>query len=242
MTDKTDKMVAETKAMRIHPWWHTAVYLVLFAILAAFTYSVLDDLTDRINSANERADVNEAGVAALADQVEGLGGTPVVTPEDLPEAGADGLPGNDGDDGADGADGADGTNGVDGVDGTDGTDGDPGATGASGTDGGAGASGTPGEPGAPGSDGAAGAMGEPGPAGPQGEPGPAGPQGETGATGPAGQDGETGATGETGPAGQTCPDGYTLAERTIFTAESPLGEPGFVCVADADENTTPVRN
>ena len=100
-------------------------------------------------------------VAALASQVRGLGGTPVVVPSAVVGApgasGRDGIDGRDGKDGVPGRDGTsppclaeppqcqgkDGTNGSDatgvpgqsGKDGADGKDGQDGATGADGTDG-----------------------------------------------------------------------------------------------------------
>jgi hypothetical protein len=97
----------------------------------------------------------------LQDQVRGLGGTPVVSNEQI--AGPAGVAGERG---AAGAIGPQGPAGVAGP---------PGATGPSGQ---------PGAPGTAGVDGQNGAPGEVGPAGPQGEPGPAGPVGETGPQGP----------------------------------------------------------
>lgn len=224
MTDKTERTIAETRAIKIHPWWHTAVYAVIFTILAVFTYLVLDDLTNRINTATDRADANEAGVAALAEQVEDLGGTPVITPSDIPANGTDGE------------DGEPGPQGDTGPAGEDGEDGENGRTGAVGADGGTGAAGTAGEPGEPGSDGAAGAAGADGA---PGEPGPAGPAGAQGEVGPAGPRGEQGVPGETGPAGPTCPEGYTLEPRMVPTNENPLGEPMLVCVQGSDSTEQP---
>jgi len=120
----------------------------------------------------------------LQDQVRSLGGTPVVSTEQI--AGPAGVAGERGATGL------------------------PGSTGPVGP---AGPSGTPGQPGTPGpagADGQNGAPGETGPAGPQGEPGPAGSVGETGPQGPPGPQGEPGPQGpqgEPGPAGPNCPPG-----------------------------------
>jgi hypothetical protein len=128
--------------------------------------------------------------AQLQEQVRSLGGTPVVTPEQLAAPAA-----------------VVGERGATGETGAIGPQGPPGAPGP------AGEPGTPGQPGTPGTagvDGQNGVPGETGPAGPPGEPGPAGPVGETGPQGPAGPQGETGPQGppgEPGPAGPTCPAG-----------------------------------
>lgn len=123
----------------------------------------------------------------LQDQVRSLGGTPVVTAEQI--AGPAGVAGERGATGL------------------------PGSTGPVGPAGPSGEPGTPGQPGTPGpagADGQNGVPGETGPAGSQGEPGPAGPVGETGPQGPAGPQGEPGPQGpqgEPGPAGPNCPAG-----------------------------------
>jgi hypothetical protein len=110
-----------------------------------------------------QADSNAQIAQQLADQVEGLGATPVVQPPQAGEQGPQGQagpPGRDGDDGNDGA---------------------PGPTGPSG------AAGQPGEPGEPGVDGIAGESGPAGPPGPQGDPGPPGADGQPGQDGATGQ-------------------------------------------------------
>lgn len=220
-------MTTELKDIVVRPKWFKWAYIAMFVVLAYFTFTVLDDLTNRVNEANSRADANEAGVAALSDQVKGLGATPVVTPSDLPEkgdTGADGLPGLNGAIGLPGLDGSDGTDGTDGTDGRNGETiiGPPGPSGSDGQDGQNGTQGATGEPGAT----------VVGPTGPQGPIGPVGPEGPRGS---AGTDGKDGADGADGSDGQTCPDGYTLDERTLITTQNPLGEPGFVCV----QNSTP---
>lgn len=123
----------------------------------------------------------------LQDQVRSLGGTPVVSNEQI--SGPAGVAGERGEAGAQGIPGPQGL---------------PGATGPTGEPG------IPGQPGAPGTagvDGQNGVPGEAGPAGPQGEPGPAGPAGETGPQGPQGEPGLQGPQGEPGPAGPSCPAG-----------------------------------
>jgi type II secretory pathway pseudopilin PulG len=123
----------------------------------------------------------------LQDQVRSLGGTPVVSNEQI--SGPAGVAGERGEAGAQGIPGPQGL---------------PGATGPTGEPG---TSGQPGAPGTAGVDGQNGVPGEAGPAGPQGEPGPAGPAGETGPQGPQGEPGLQGPQGEPGPAGPSCPAG-----------------------------------
>lgn len=81
--------------------------------------------------------------------------------------------------------------------------------------------------------GATGAKGETGSVGPKGDPGETGATGQTGPkgdTGEQGPKGETGSQGPSGPAGPECPTGYEVAERTITSAESPMGEKTKVCI------------
>lgn len=111
---------------------------------------------------------------ALAQQVEGLGGTPVAGP-----SGTKGEPG-------------------DSVTGPPGAQGEPGPVGPSGQSGTPGKNGSPGPSGEPGAVGATGPAGPAGPQGVQGEPGPAGPQGEQG---PKGDPGERGPAGPACPDG-----------------------------------------
>lgn len=124
-----------------------------------------------IQGMNHDLRAKDSDIAALAQQVKGLGATPV--------AGPSGVRGKDG---AAGARGPKGDTGATGPAGAPGPSGSPGKTGK------------PGSAGATGSPGAVGPTGPAGPAGPQGvpgDPGPAGPQGEQG---PAGQDGKDGQT------------------------------------------------
>lgn len=119
-------------------------------------------------SVNDARDEARSQAAALALQIQEMGGVPVVGPE----AGKPGVAGRDGLSGRDGIDGRDGTDGRDGFIGPVGPSGPPGATGARGTVGPAGTDGVDGAPGPAGADGTAGVDGAPGPAG------PVGPQGE----------------------------------------------------------------
>lgn len=177
--------------------------LVLSALFAVLWFSSRDRDAEQDGAINTLAG---QGVA-LQEQVRSLGGTPVVTPEQL--AGPAGVAGERGATGATGPQGP------------------PGATGP------AGEPGTPGQPGAPGTagvDGQNGAPGETGPAGPQGEPGPAGPVGETGPQGPPGPQGEPGPQGpqgEPGPAGPNCPAGTHV--ETVLYADLKSGP---ACVND----------
>lgn len=155
--------------------------LMLGAVLAWIVLTV-SGVTHDLRAETARGD-------ALAEQIRGLGATPIVGPSGSPGApgvGATGPPGEKGDPGL------------------------PAPTltpspGASGAPGRTGASGAPGKDGAPGADSTV-----PGPSGPPGAdstvPGPAGPAGPVG---PQGERGEPGATGATGPAGQSCEDGYS---------------------------------
>jgi hypothetical protein len=118
-----------------------------------------------IQSLNDDLRVSNAARDALAEQVEGLGATPVTGPP-----GSRGEPG----------DSVSGPPGPSGAPGPTGPPGRPGPTGPQGDDGVRGTSGSSGVDGLPGAAGASGPAGAPGPAG------PAGPQGERGERGPAG--------------------------------------------------------
>lgn len=156
-----------------------AVGAVLLGLVLAGIFFSIRDLQHELVAANNARD-------ALANQVQGLGATPVAgepgSRGDIGPIGPSGPPGPPGPSGRPGPvgptgqPGNDGTNGVNGVSIT----GSPGPAGANGSNG---------------SDGSTGAAGPPGPPGAQGEPGPAGAQGEM---------------GPPGPAGPSCPDGYTL--------------------------------
>jgi hypothetical protein len=126
----------------------------------------------RIGSLQDQLAGSGSDVRQLAEQVEQLGGTPVVQPPPAGEPGEPGATGPPGPSGRPGRDGADGENGKDGRPGPPGTDGQSGATppcaaepaqcqGSAGRDGQDGAAGADGVPGAPGADGAPGRDGAP---------------------------------------------------------------------------------
>jgi len=116
---------------------------------------------DRASANEDRIAALEASATALAEQVESLGGEPVVTPEEIggnvvPVPGPAGPEGPQGKTGPPGDPGPVGPMGPPGEIGATGATGDTGATGATGSEG------DPGEPGAPGTEGPAGAPGPPG--------------------------------------------------------------------------------
>jgi hypothetical protein len=153
---------------------------VMLGAVLAWIMLTVSGLTHDLRAETARGD-------ALAQQVRGLGGTPVAGP-----SGARGEPGPS-------VTGPSGAPGQPGADGSPGPSGSPGKTGASG---------------APGRGGAASADSTiPGPSGPPGAdstvPGPIGPAGPVGPMGPQGEPGEKGATGDRGPSGASCEDGYS---------------------------------
>lgn len=151
----------------------TIVGAILLGAVLAWILLTVQALTSDMRA-------KDADIAALAQQVKGLGATPVAGPSGSPgKAGATGSRGQKGDTGETGPSGPPGPSGL------------PGKTGATGSPGPVGASGAAGQPGAVGATGPAGPAG---PAGPQGEAGPAGPQGEK---------------GDQGDPGPSCPDGYS---------------------------------
>lgn len=182
--------------------WHYAFFALLILALVAFVAFSVRGLGDRIATAEDRvadsataADENQEAARRLAEQVERLGGNPVVEPDDLPPvvgepgpAGESGEPGPQGEPGpapsqADVATAvalycSGGT--------CDGADATPSqvasavaaycnnrgeCAGPAGDNGTPGADGSNGSDGSDGSDGADGNTGPPGPQGPQG-PGP----------------------------------------------------------------------
>lgn len=132
-------------------------------------YLVLDDLTDRLTTAEVRSGENKANAdeanrkaEALATQVKSLGETPVVEPNSKaqPEIRYVPVPGRPGSDGANGVNGRDGNDGPPGASlpGKDGVS-IRGADGANGSDGADGQNGVDGAPGSPGKDGTNGSPG-----------------------------------------------------------------------------------
>ncbi|MFI6793691.1 hypothetical protein ACIBG4_40805 [Nonomuraea sp. NPDC050383] len=150
---------------------------VLFA--AGATLSVLAVVVSfQIHSFGERLRQAEDDRAVLSDQVERLGGVPLVSPSASP-----GPRGQRGQTGATGTPGVSGRPGKDGTDGTAGPTGPPGPTGPQGS---------PGPRGEPGET-------VTGPPGAQGDPGEDGQDGRDGAQGPKGDTGEPGPRGDPGP-------------------------------------------
>lgn len=159
--------------------WRRGDFLVVIAAISLG--AVLAWIVLSIQSMAQDGKQKDADIAALSQQVRGLGATPV--------AGPSGSPGKTGASGARGPKGDKGDKG------------DPGPTGAAGP---TGPVGSPGPSGSPGTDGASGSNGTAGEPGSVGASGPAGPQGEQGPEGPQGEKGDK---GDPGPA---CPDGYHL--------------------------------
>ncbi len=151
--------------------------------------------TDIANNLSQTVTQLVGDTQALRDQVEALGGTPVVD-EPSPEVIASGSPGPQGEQGVQGEPGP-GPTGVEVLaavqtycllhDLCEGPPGPAGATGPIGLTGPEGPEGARGPQGPAGTTGATGADGTAGPAGPQGEPGVQGPTGPAGPQGPAAQ-------------------------------------------------------
>jgi hypothetical protein len=140
-------------------YWVSAT--AVFGIIGWTTVAVVDLQKDLSQVRKDRA--------ALAQQVEDLGGTPVAGPRGAAgQRGTDGRDGTDGNPGTPGANGSNGANGSPGKAGSDGTDGVPGADGSDGKDGADGRDGV---------DGVQGPVGPQGEKGDQGEPGPTCPEG-----------------------------------------------------------------
>lgn len=129
---------------------HRLMWALLAAVLLGLGLLAVAFFGGRAESRNTE-DSLRGDVEALASQVRGLGGTPVVQPGQTGAAGRDGVDGRDGKDGKDGTPGRDGISppclaeppqcqGADGVDATgipgrDGTDGKDGQDGVDGQDG-----------------------------------------------------------------------------------------------------------
>lgn len=137
------------------------VPLIAAAIaLGALGYAIIGGWV-RADAEEERADQAVTGIEEACAQVERMGGTCKVDPDEF--EGNQGPAGKPGDDGTDGSDGADGS------------PGSPGADGKDGQNGGAGVDGQPGS------------QGEPGPQGESGPPGKDGEDGEDGKDAPRGK-------------------------------------------------------
>lgn len=147
-------------------------------VLALVLAAGLSLLLIQVMRVSEENDQLENSAESLAQQVEDMGGQPVIRPEDLRQ----GPRGEQGDRGPRGPRGPEG---------------DRGPRGPAGERGPIGPQGSQGDTGSEGERGPQGEAGSEGDQGPQGEQGPAGPQGETGPQGPPGADGRT-------PAEMTC--------------------------------------
>lgn len=163
-----EQAAADAVDTRGRRWLFILVGVVVAAVVVLGVLFVVLWISSAEHDETQNSAITDLGnkATALQDQVRSLGGTPVVSPEQI--AGPAGVAGERG------ATGAAGPQGPAGPAGPSGAPGSPGPTGGPGT---------PGQPGAPGSagvDGQDGAPGEAGPAGPQGEPGPAGPAGTPG--------------------------------------------------------------
>lgn len=181
-------------------WFAVGVLLAVFIL--GWVVVTMQQMGHDLRTANETRD-------ALAQQVERLGESPVVSPpgsRGQPGASVVGPPGPQGDQGAPGPIGPTGPVGPSGSPGADGKDGAAGV-------------GTPGPTGAPGTDG-------------QSVVGPAGPKGDTGPAGPPGTDGKNGTDGRDGKNGQVCPDGYSLQVP-------PDDPDALVCRRTGAANSTP---
>jgi uncharacterized membrane protein len=160
---------------RIRRNWLVLAAAGVIGVLVVFISVQIHAFGEQLRKAEEDSHV-------LAEQVERLGGTPLVSPAPIPagERGPAGQPGPQGEPGPSGPDGSPGPTGKPGKDGT---------------------------PGRPGPTGPPGVQGSPGP---QGEPGdtvtgPPGPKGDKGENGKDGTDGAKGASGDPGPRGEPGP-------------------------------------
>lgn len=133
--------------------------VVIGGVTSGITTAVLLGIASDTARTKDDVRTNELAIAALVEQVESLGGEPVVQPDQLDQqSNIVVVPGPPGPRGIDGKDGAAGI---------------PGASGPAGETGAAGIPGTPGAGGQTGDQGPQGPIGEQGSPGPQGEPGPA---------------------------------------------------------------------
>jgi uncharacterized membrane protein len=166
---------------RIRRNWLVLAAAGVIGVLVVFISMQIHALGEQLRKAEEDSHV-------LAEQVERLGGTPLVSPAPIPtgERGPAGQPGPRGEPGPSGPAGRDGSPGPAGKPGKDGTPGRPGPTGPPGVQGSPGPQGEPGDT----------VTGPPGPKGGKGEDGK---DGTDGAAGPKGEQGDPGSRGEPGP-------------------------------------------
>lgn len=173
---------------RVRRNWVLIVIAAVVAVLGLWVSIQVNALGDRVRKAEDDRQI-------LTEQVQRLGGVPLVSPS----AGPPGERGETGPPGLQGATGPSGPPGRDGKDGAQGERGDVGRTGTQGSPGlrGETVTGPKGEPGADGKDGTDGKDGSPGP---EGSPGPRGEQGLRGEAGPP----PTSWTFDVGPITYTC--------------------------------------
>jgi hypothetical protein len=185
---------------RIRRNWLALAAAGVIGVLVVVISVQIHALGEQLRQAQEDSHV-------LADQVERMGGTPLVSP-------------------------APGPTGARGPVGPTGPQGEPGPQGTAGSDGEPGPSGRPGKDGAPGPAGTPGAQGSPGPKGEPGETvtGPPGPRGEKGADGKDGHAGPKGEQGEPGPRGPA-PTGWTFTHLgvTYRCEPDPPGSTTYTC-------------
>lgn len=191
-------------------WWSAVVVGILLALFVTIRLLVLAEEVDAADTKAAAASV-QAGTAAnaaraLSEQVEALGGDPVIDTDTLPlltEPGPEGPAGLPG---------------IQGIQGVPGPQGPVGVTGP------------PGPRGPIGPIGPVGPTGAAGPAGAAGNPGPAGPKGDPGPAGEPGQDGTDGQTGDPGPAGY--PDAFTFTSLgQTYRCTDQDGDREYTCEA-----------
>jgi hypothetical protein len=180
---------------RVRRNWLIIVIAAVVALLGLWASVQINALGDQLRKSEENQEV-------LSDQVESLGGKPLVSPSVGPpgERGEQGPPGQT----------IVGPRGPAGPSGPPGRDGRPGVAGKDGAQGPAGVAGSPGP------------RGEPG----ESVTGPPGPRGEPGKDGADGKDSTVpGPQGERGPAGPP-PSGWTYTDHLGVKYQCTPDEPG----------------
>ncbi|MEQ7847707.1 hypothetical protein [Nocardioides kribbensis] len=197
---------------------HKVAYVLIIGLGFTVVVVWLVSLAGRVGEAEQNLSTSQAQSQALADQVEALGGEPVVDPEAPPADEPALIPGPPGEDGLPGLPGLDGLNGTDGKDGRNGQDGADSTT--------VGPRGPRGETGLSCVDdlGLAACRGPQGPVGATGAPGA-----DSTVPGPQGPQGPAGPAGTANPGTYTCPDGEVAQGFTIGEA----GGVTLLCVPNA---------
>jgi hypothetical protein len=186
---------------RVRRNWALIAGVAVAAVLGLWVSIQVNALGERVRNAEDDRQV-------LVEQVQRLGGVPLVSP-------SPGPPGERGAVGPSGPPGPQGQPGPSGPPGPQGDDGDDGRNAVDGKDGAAGEPGTPGDT---------------GPAGPKGDPGETGPEGPRGEPGEPGPQGSPGPQGEPGPRGEPGPAPSSL---TI-----PIDGVTHLCTPDPEGSTT----